>query len=125
MEYCGGPYERTQLTVQMIADCIHGFQPEHCSACRTCPHGNITSHCARCLDPVAGRADAKLTPAAEPSQKHRGHEIFFVPAERSWYYREGPDGEPSRESYRSAFTAKRGLDAALDNPPAPKGKKGH
>jgi hypothetical protein len=70
------------------------------------------------MNPVAQRAADKIVPAAEPSQEHRGHEVYFVPAERSWYFRESPDVLP-RESYRSAFLARRAIDTAVDNPPKP------
>jgi hypothetical protein len=73
-----------------------------------------TSRCGRCNNAVALRAAAKRTPAAQPSEKHRGFEILFVPQERSWYYRTEPDAPLSRESYRSAFQARLAIDAELD-----------
>jgi hypothetical protein len=73
------------------------------------------------MNPVAQRAADKILPPAESAQEHRGHEVYFVPAERSWYFRESPDVLP-RASYRSAFLAKRAIDAAVDNPPPPTGK---
>jgi hypothetical protein len=84
----------------------------------------MTSRCGRCANPVSSRAAAKAVPADQPPIEHRGHEIFFVPADRSWYYR-APDQPVSRESFASGFKARRAIDAALDNPapPAPAGKK--
>lgn len=101
----------------MVSQCLHGFAPEHCAACRTCPHGLMTSRCGRCSDPVISRAAAKIVPEAQAPIEHRGHEIFFVPTDRSWYYREEPDGAPSARSFGSAFKARRAVDEALDNPP--------
>lgn len=114
-----------QLETPVTVNCVHGFNPEHCTSCRTCRHGLITSRCARCMNPVAQRAADKILPPAEPSQEHRGHEVYFVPAQRSWYFRDSPDVLP-RESYRSAFLAKRAIDSAVDSPPRPsKGSAKH
>lgn len=55
--------------------------------------------------------------APRPSEEHRGYEIFYVAGERSWYYRADADAAPSRRSFRSAFQARRALDAELDAPP--------
>lgn len=80
----------------------------------------MTSRCSRCSDAVAVRAAAKVLPDEQSEIEHRGHHIFFVPADRSWYYREGEDGSVSKLSYRSAFQARRAVDEAIDHPaPAP------
>jgi hypothetical protein len=99
--------------------CVHGFPPEHCSQCRICPHGLATSRCGRCNNAVAQRAAAKRTPPAQPTEVHRGFEIFFVPQERSWYYRKDADAPLSRESYRSAFQARLAINAELDQAAEP------
>jgi hypothetical protein len=95
----------------MTPECIHGFVPEHCAACRTCPHGIITSRCGRCAASASARS-AKVIAAEQPSEEYQGHEIFFIPVERSWYYRT-TDGVRSRESYPSAFRARRAINEAL------------
>ena len=105
----------------MSLNCVHGIPPTHCSRCRTCAHGLMTSNCGRCANAVLSRAAEKAVPAAQPSQEHRGYEVFFVPEERSWYYRDDPEAPLPENSYRSAFLGKRAIDAALDDPPpAPK-----
>jgi len=99
--------------------CIHGFEAEHCSQCRTCPHGLKTSRCGNCANRVISRAAAKMVPPPQPTEEHRGFEIFFVPEERSWYYRDAPDAPIQGASYRSAFQAKLAIDASLDQAPVP------
>ena len=96
----------------MTPECIHGFIPEHCAACRTCPHGIMTSRCGRCAAAASARQSAKVIAAEQPPEQYQGHEIFFVPVERSWYYRTD-DGVRSRESYPSAFRARRAISEAL------------
>jgi hypothetical protein len=105
----------------MPSDCVHGFNAQHCSQCRTCPHGLTTSRCNRCTSAVAIRAAAKLMPPPQPSEEHRGFEIFFIPQQRSWYYRDDPDAPLPRDSYRSAFLAKAAINAALDAAPQQEG----
>lgn len=61
--------------------------------------------------------------APRPAEEHRGYEIFYAAGKRSWYYREGEDAVASRESYRSAFQARRAIDELLDAP-APAQRKG-
>ena len=97
----------------MTTECIHGVPTQQCAACRTCPHGLTTSRCGRCRAALA----KKPAPLPQPSEQLGPFEIFFVPAENSWYYR-GPDGAGivSRESYRSAFQARRAVNAALTTP---------
>jgi hypothetical protein len=96
----------------MTPECIHGFIPEHCAACRTCPHGITTSRCGRCAAAATARQSAKAVVAEQPSEDYQGHEIFFVPIERSWYFG-ATDGVRSRESYPSAFRARRAITEAL------------
>lgn len=103
----------------MPSTCVHGFTPAHCSQCRTCPHGLTTSRCGRCSSAVAVRAAAKSTPPPQPSEEHRGFEIFFVPQQRSWYYRSDPDAPLPVASYRSAFQAKLAINAALEQQSVP------
>lgn len=102
----------------MALQCLHGFPSEQCASCRTCPHGSTTSRCGRCADPISSRAAAKVVPDDQPVAEHRGYEIFFVPRERSWYYR-APDQSASRESFASGFRARRAVDSALDDPAPP------
>jgi hypothetical protein len=59
-----------------------------------------------------------------PPEQHRGHEIVYIAGERSWYTRSDADSARSLESYRSAFQARRAIDALLDSPrPASAGRK--
>ncbi len=100
----------------MTPECIHGFVPEHCAACRTCPHGITTSRCGRCAAAATARQSAKAVVPEQPTEEYQGHEIFFVAVERSWYYRDA-DGVRSRESYPSAFRARRAINEALTAAP--------
>ena len=102
----------------MNSPCIHGLLPQQCASCRTCEHGQTASACLRCRTVLASRK----TPApvgVEPSQQHGGHEIFFEAAASGWRYR-ATDAAPSRESYRSAFLARKAVDqlsaVAVENP---------
>jgi hypothetical protein len=98
----------------MTANCIHAVPTQQCSSCRICDHGLAFARCARCQAALA----AKPNPAPLPPEIFEHHEIFFVPAENSWYYRAPePAGSTSRESYRSAFQARRAVVAALAAPP--------
>ena len=101
----------------MAINCVHHMAPEQCARCRTCPHGLMTSQCSRCANAVLARAAAKAVPPAQPTEEHRGYEIFFIPAERSWYYRDDPEAPLPEMSYRSAFQARRAIDLELDAPP--------
>lgn len=103
----------------MSSTCVHGFAAQHCAQCRTCPHGITTSRCGRCANRVISRAAAKMVPPAQPPEEHRGFEVFFVPQDRSWYYRDSPDAPLPDASYRSAFQAKLAINASLDAAPAP------
>jgi hypothetical protein len=97
----------------MTTECIHGVPTQQCAACRTCMHGLTASRCGRCRAALA----KKPAPSAQPSERHGQYEIFFVPAENSWYYRSQDNGGiVSRESYRSAFQARRAVNAALATP---------
>jgi len=79
----------------------------------------MTSRCGSCANRVSSRAAAKMVPPAQPPEEHRGFEVFFVPEERSWYYRDAPDAPTQGASYRSAFQAKLAIDAALNEAPVP------
>jgi hypothetical protein len=110
----------------MTPECIHGVPTQQCAACRTCAHGLMASRCGRCRAALA----KKPAPIAQPSEQYEHYEIFFVPAENSWYYRAPDDGSVSPESYRSAFQARRAVHEALNAPEgvpvgagAPNGKK--
>ena len=100
----------------MSLNCVHGIPPTHCSQCRTCPHGMATSACGRCANAVMSRAAANALPPPMPAEEHRGYEIFFVPQDQSWYYRDDPAAPLPRTSYRSAFQARRAINATLDDP---------
>jgi hypothetical protein len=91
--------------------CIHGFPIEQCGSCRTCEHGQSTAACARCNAPV--RVRKVVEPAGDRStQEHAGHEIFYEPAVSGWRYR-APDTAASTLSYRSAFLARKAVDARV------------
>lgn len=59
-----------------------------------------------------------------PSEEHRGYELLYAAGERSWYIKADADAPRSQQSYRSAFTARRAIDAMLDAPVVPAGKNG-
>jgi hypothetical protein len=110
--------------------CIHGFSVEQCGSCRTCQHGLSTAACGRCNAPVRTRKAAE--PVGDRStHEHAGHEIFYEPAVSGWRYR-APDAAASELSYRSAFLARKAVDARItsgpDAAPAPSkrraGRKG-
>lgn len=62
--------------------------------------------------------------APRASEQHRGYEILYANGERSWYIRADADAPRSHASYRSAFQARRAIDALLDEPaPVPSRKK--
>ena len=54
--------------------------------------------------------------APQPAEEHRGYEITYVEGERSWYIRADGDAPLSRNTYRSAFQARRAIDEILDRP---------
>jgi hypothetical protein len=54
--------------------------------------------------------------APRPAEEHRGYEITYVAVERSWYIRADADAPLSRNTYRSAFQARRAIDEILDRP---------
>ena len=60
-----------------------------------------------------------------PPEEHRGYEISYVAGERSWYIRADADARRARDSYRSAFQARRAINEILDRPApvSPTGKK--
>ena len=65
--------------------------------------------------------------APRPSEEHRGYEILYVAGQRSWHFRADADATPSRQSFRSAFQARRAVDHLIDAPvpvAAGRGKKG-
>jgi hypothetical protein len=109
----------------MTDQCIHGFETQTCASCRRCVHGILESRCGTCAPRTAREATLQLAnEAARPSESHRGYEISYVPGERSWYIRADTDEMRSRASFRSAFQARRAIDAILDAPPpSPNGKK--
>lgn len=108
----------------MTDRCIHGFDAQICSSCRRCAHGLLDSRCGICTPRTAREATVMLqNDGPRPSEEHRGYEIFYAAGTRSWYYRADPDSPPSRESFRSAFMARRAIDALLDAPePVASGK---
>lgn len=54
--------------------------------------------------------------APRPAEAHRGYEISYVAGQRSWYIRADADAPLSRNSFRSAFQARRAIDDILDRP---------
>lgn len=102
----------------MIERCIHGFDPSQCAACRRCPHGILESRCAQCTPRTAREATIRMAnDAPQPSEEHRGYEILYADGERSWYIKADTDAPRSANSFRSAFQARRAIDAMLDAPP--------
>jgi hypothetical protein len=104
---------------------MHGFQPEHCASCRTCPHGLTTSKCGRCLAAAASAARRKPAVGVGPlpaAEEHQGWEIFYVPELNGWRVR-APDAEPSPDSYRSVFRARKAIDDLVANPPPARGSR--
>lgn len=92
--------------------CIHGFPADQCSSCRPCPHGLTVARCGQCSSTTRSTAASRnaATPSP-PSEQHRGYEIFYVPEVSGWQYRD-PDERASDVSYRSAFLARKAVDAA-------------
>ena len=65
--------------------------------------------------------------APRPAEEHRGYALEYAAGERSWYIRADADASRSTMSFRSAFGARRAIDAMLDAPEpavAGNGKKG-
>ena len=56
--------------------------------------------------------------APRPNEAHRGYEISYVANERSWYIRADAEAPRSRNSFRSAFQARRAIDDLIDRPMA-------
>jgi hypothetical protein len=101
----------------MTDRCIHGFEEQHCAACRRCPHGIYESRCATCRPRTAREATIMLANnAPRPAEEHRGYEISYVESERSWYIRADADAPRAQNTYRSAFQARRAIDEILDQP---------
>jgi hypothetical protein len=92
----------------MTTPCIHGFEAQHCARCRTCLHGAVASRCATCR----ATANKLVRLAEQPTAEYLGFQIYFVPLENSWYYRTA-DADSSVRSYRSAFQARRAVDALI------------
>lgn len=109
----------------MTDRCIHGFDAQHCAVCRRCSHGLLASRCAVCAPPRTAREASQLLASTgpQPSEEHRGYEVYFAPSERSWYFRADADGAPSKDSFGSAFQARRAIDRLLDQPAPSKPKK--
>ena len=103
----------------MTSRCMHGFETQTCASCRRCLHGILESRCGTCAPRTAREATIQLAnEAPRPPEAHRGYEISYVPRERSWYIRAEGEESLSRESFGSAFRARRAIDAILDAPPA-------
>jgi hypothetical protein len=111
----------------MTDRCIHGFDAQICASCRRCAHGLADARCGICNPQTARQAAVMLAnDAPRPSEEYRGYEILYVAGQRSWFYRADADATPSRESFRSAFQARRAVDQLLDSPApvaAGKGRK--
>ena len=110
----------------MTERCMHGFEAQHCAACRQCPHGINESRCSTCSPRTAREATIMLAnDAPRSSEEHRGYEILYVAGERSWYIKADADAPRSKASFRSAFQARRAIDEILDapEPVASSGKK--
>ena len=56
--------------------------------------------------------------APRPDETHRGYALEYAAGERSWYIRADADAGRSGMSFRSAFGARRAIDAMLDAAPA-------
>ncbi len=98
-------------TRSMTTQCIHGFPSSQCMSCRTCQHGQTATNCPRCRAATTARKPAALTD--QPTEAHGGFEIYYEPAVSGWRYR-GEDSSPSTLSYRSAFLARKAVDALPD-----------
>jgi hypothetical protein len=109
----------------MTDRCIHGFDKQICASCRRCTHGLLESRCSACSPKTSREALLRLaTEAARPTEGHRGYEISYVASERSWYIRADAEAPPSRNSFRSAFQARRAIDEIIDHPTAVAGGGG-
>lgn len=97
--------------------CIHGFEPQHCAACRQCVHGGAEARCRTCTPRTSREASIRLAgEPARPSQEHRGYEISYAAGQRSWAVQAPEDGRSVSELFGSAFQARRAIDALLDRP---------
>lgn len=99
----------------MTLSCIHGFLADQCAACRNCPHGLPAARCGRCVSATAAAALRRrvATDTSHPPQEHRGFEILYVPEVSGWQFR-SPDETLSPDSYRSAFLARKAIDAIAE-----------
>ncbi|HEX6139790.1 MAG TPA: hypothetical protein VF013_04905 [Candidatus Limnocylindria bacterium] len=105
----------------MFDPCIHGFIPDQCASCRTCPHGLSAARCGRCQAKPTTKVSERGSAA---SQEHLGWEIIYVPALSGWQVRQ-PDTTPSADSYRSVFLARKAIERLQAAPPAaPRSKRG-
>ena len=95
----------------MSTNCIHGFSTQQCSSCGTCKHGQVRSSCGRCRAATTTRRTV-AGPAVEspPSEDYVGFVIFYEASVSGWRYR-GQDAAGSEQSYRSAFLARKAVDA--------------
>lgn len=109
----------------MTYRCIHGFEAQTCASCRRCSHGLNESRCTTCSPKTAREATLMLAnDAPRAAEEHRGRQIVYAAGERSWYIHADADAPRSAASYRSAFQARRAIDAMLDAPePVASGKK--
>ena len=98
--------------------CIHGFLTGQCVSCRTCEHGQTTSACPKCRATAGARAKVAEPTGDRSTLTHRGYEIFYEPVVTGWRYR-GPDSVTSPLSYRSAFLARKAVDAREDGTAEP------
>jgi hypothetical protein len=95
----------------MSNPCVHGFRTDQCASCRTCVHGFVSSRCGRCNASRPARSTRVAPPAQAPdSVEYAGFEIFYAPEVSGWRFR-APDAAPSVLSYRSAFLARKAIDA--------------
>jgi hypothetical protein len=109
----------------MIPLCIHGFQTDQCASCRACPHGLPVSKCGRCRSDAVAASRRRVVPrhpANTEADSYHGFEIVFTPDVNGWHYR-APDSSLSPMSYRSAFLARKAVDALGDAPVTEKPRK--
>jgi hypothetical protein len=104
----------------MTTLCIHGFRSDECASCRECPHGLAVSRCGRCRAAATAASRRRVVPATPPdtdTATYNGFEIVFTPSVNGWQVR-APDAPLSRESYRSAFLARKAIDTLGSAPVA-------
>jgi hypothetical protein len=97
------------LAQQTISQCIHGVPTDQCVSCRVCHHGLTVSSCPRCRSAATARKAVEPTGDRE-THTHGGYDIFYDPAVSGWRYR-ASDAAASTLSYRSAFLARKAVDA--------------